>query len=61
MRPKDTLHFTLNFTMTKDVLTALLAKGKTGDEILAILDTIADGSDDNDIAQNAPTLNTIDF
>ena len=61
MRPKDTLHFTFNFTMTKDVLTALLAKGKTGDEILAILDTIADGSDDNDCTQNAPALNTIDF
>ena len=61
MRPKDTLHFTLNFTMTKDVLTALLAKGQTGDQILAILDTIADGSDDNDGTQNAPTLNTINF
>ena len=61
MRPKDTLHFTFNFTMTKDVLTALLAKGQTGDQILAILDTIADGSDGNDNDQNAPTLNTIDF
>ena len=47
--------------MTINVLTALLAKGKTGNEILAILDTIADGSDDNDCTQNAPTLNTIDF
>ncbi len=61
MRPKDTLHFTFNFTMTKDVLTALLAKGQTGDQILAILDTIADGSDGDDCSQNAPTLEEIDF
>lgn len=47
--------------MTINVLTALLAKGKTGNEILAILDSIVDGSDDSDSAQNAPTLNTIDF
>ncbi len=42
--------------MTIEVLTALLAKGQTGNQILDILDAIAD-----DCSQNAPTLEQIDF
>lgn len=47
--------------MTKDVLTALLAQGQTGNQILEILDTIADGGDDSFDPQNAATLEEIQF
>jgi hypothetical protein len=47
--------------MTIEVLTTLLAKGQTGNEILDILDAIADGGNADDCSQNAPTLEQIDF
>jgi hypothetical protein len=47
--------------MTKDVLTALLAKGQTGNQILEILDTIASGGDDSFNPQDAATLEEIQF
>jgi hypothetical protein len=61
MRPKDTHHFTLLLIMTIEVLAALLAKGQTGNQILDILDSIADGGSADDCTQNAPTLEEINF
>ena len=47
--------------MTIEVLAALLAKGQTGNQILDILDSIADGGSADDCTQNAPTLEEINF
>ena len=49
--------------MSRDVLLALLAKGSNGEQILQILDSIADGVSDSvgsDSAAN-PTLSEIQF
>ena len=49
--------------MSRDVLLALLDKGSNGEQILQILDSIADGvsgSGDSDSAAN-PTLSEIQF
>ena len=49
--------------MSRDVLLSLLAKGSNGEQILQILDSIADGVSDSvdpDSAAN-PTLSEIQF
>ena len=49
--------------MSRDVLISLLAKGSNGEQILQILDSIADGVSDSvgsDSAAN-PTLSEIQF
>jgi hypothetical protein len=43
--------------MTKNVMLSLLAQGNTGDEILQILDVIAEEGD----MENTPTLEEIAF
>jgi hypothetical protein len=45
--------------MTLSLALSLLRKGSNGDEILSILDTIADGGDDSDTP--TPTLEEIQF
>ena len=45
--------------MSRDLAISLLRQGTNGDEILSILDTIADGGDDSDTP--TPTLEEIQF
>ncbi len=45
--------------MTRALALSLLRQGNNGDEILNILDTIADGGDDSDTP--TPTLEEIQF
>ena len=48
--------------MTKQLLIAQLRLGKNGNDILAILDSIADGSDVCESSQDSvPTLDEIPF
>jgi hypothetical protein len=46
--------------MSKSMMLSLLAQGNTGDEILSILDIIAEG-DSTEISINEPTADVIDF
>jgi hypothetical protein len=49
--------------MSRDVILSLLRQGSTGEQILQILDSIADGVSDSISADSAatPTLNPIQF
>ena len=48
--------------MSRDLLLSVLRKGKTGNEILTILDSITGDSDDNVVSVSVePTLEEIDF
>ena len=49
--------------MSRDVILSLLAQGKTGTEILQILDSICDGVSDGGDSNSAanPTLSEIQF
>jgi hypothetical protein len=49
--------------MTSDLYVSLLRQGSTGSEILSILESIADGSNDNVSAEDgaSPTLNPVAF
>jgi hypothetical protein len=42
--------------MSRSIALSLLAQGNTGDELLQILDGLAESSDDNE-----PTLNEVQF
>jgi hypothetical protein len=48
------------YIMSKSVLISLLAQGNTGNEILQILDTLAEDNQQS-ISYNEPTANPIEF
>jgi hypothetical protein len=59
----QTVHLIFYYIMTKSVLVSMLRQGQTGNEILSILDVIANGENDavTETVSAQPTLQEIEF
>ena len=61
----QTVYYTQHTNMSKSIALSLLAQGSNGNEILQILDVIAEDSDDSNylpiLGQSIPSLEEIAF